>query len=121
MKPLLALPKFGVSCRKFCKLLRDGQSTSASADHGVTTTEEPESEDYIANTVPSTSERGRNEECSNNLLPTCSKVIGALAVVQHLCANVEGCGFSCSDYLGNVGKCMLLQAAKCFYKWYLLL
>lgn len=121
MKPLLALPKFGVSCRNFRKLLRDGQSTSASADHGVTTTEEPESEDYIANTVPSTSERGRNEECSNNLLPTCSKVIGALAVVQHLCANVEGCGFSCSDYLGNVGKCMLLQAAKCFYKWYLLL
>lgn len=45
-------------------------------------------------------------------MPTASEVIDALALVCRFCANVEGCGLSCSDSLDNVEMCVLSQAAK---------
>lgn len=80
-----------------------------SVDDGVATTGELENEDYVADGSPNSSGYEENDE---EPLPTASEVMDALALVRRFCANVEGCGLSCSDSLDNVEMCVLSQAAK---------
>ncbi|KAH8001171.1 hypothetical protein HPB51_026326 [Rhipicephalus microplus] len=69
-------------------------------------------EDYIADVVPTTSQRDSNMEIDDGPLPTSSEANSALALVRSYCLNVEGGGLSCSDSLDNVEACVLPQAAK---------
>ncbi|KAH6947539.1 hypothetical protein HPB50_019684 [Hyalomma asiaticum] len=83
-----------------------------SADNDVAIMGQLQDEDYIADVVPATSQSNSNKEIDDGSLPTSSEVTSALALVQHYCVNMEGCGLSCSDSLDNVEACVLSQAAK---------